>query len=455
MKPYLLIVDDDEALRTQLRWALSPDYDVVMAADREQALREAREKQPSVIILDLGLPPNRADSAEGFAALQELLAIMPHAKIIIVTGQDEKNNALQAVAMGAADFLHKPVNIDELRLVLKRSFYVAQLEAEHRAWQLQRERGDFEGMLGDSPQMQQVFGAIRKVATVDAPVLLLGESGTGKEMAALAIHRLSNRHDGPFIAINCHAIPENLLEAELFGHEKGAFTGAHVQRIGRIELAAAGTLLLDEIGELTPSLQVKLLRFLQDQTFERVGGRVDLRVDTRIIAATHANLQAAMEQGTFREDLFFRIAVVTIRIPALRERSGDVPLLARYFLRKYAGESGRDLHYSARALRALAIHDWPGNVRELENRVRRAVIMAEGKLIRPADLELDSPAVAHGGSTLKEARERLDRDYVRHALARTHGNLSKAADLLEVSRPTLYEMIDKLGIERPHEVAHS
>ncbi len=450
MNPSLLIVDDDEVLRTQLRWALCTEYEIALAADRDQAMAQAREKQPDVVLLDLGLPPNIADPSEGFIILQDLLATFPYVKIIIITGQSQKSNALQAIAHGASDFIHKPLDVEELRIVLRHACYVAELERERRLWETEKSHGGFEGMIGDSPQMQQVFASIRKVATVNAPVLILGESGTGKEMVALAIHRLSRRSDGPFIAINCHAIPETLLEAELFGHEKGAFTGAHIQRIGRIEMAAAGTLLLDEIGELTPSLQIKLLRFLQDQTFERVGGRSELRVDTRIIAATHADLHRAMEQGTFREDLFFRIAVVTIRMPLLRERVGDVALLAHYFLQKHMHPSRNDLHYSSRALRAMSLHAWPGNVRELENRVRRAVIMADGKLIRPADLELESPSGVHGGSSLKEARERLERDYVRSALARSHGNISKAADMLDVSRPTLYEMIDKLGIDRPH-----
>lgn len=449
MKPKLLLVDDDESIRTQMRWALGQEYEVILAGDREQALALAREHQPQALLLDLGLPPHPADSTEGFLALGELLALLPHAKIIVITGQGEKEHALQAVGHGAYDFMTKPVDMDELRVVLKRAFYVSRLELDYRDMQAQSFLGGFEGMLGDSPQIQSVFAAVRKVATVGAPVLLLGESGTGKELTALAIHRQSARRSGPFVAINCHAIPETLLEGELFGHEKGAFTGAHMQRVGRIEMAAGGTLLLDEIGELTPSLQVKLLRFLQDQSFERVGGRVAMRVDTRIVAATHADLQKAMSEGRFREDLFFRIAVVTIRIPPLRERVGDVALLARAFLQKYAAEAGKEISFSAKALQALGVYDWPGNVRELENRVRRAVIMAEGKLIKPADLELETPAGAYGGANLKEAREQLERDLVRHALARSKGNISKASEALGISRPTLYELMEKLAIPRP------
>lgn len=449
MKPPLLLVDDDEAIRTQMKWSLAQDYDVTLAGDRAEALQTARAQAPDVILLDLGLPPHPSDAQEGFLALGELLALRSHAKVIVITGQSDRENALQAVGQGAYDFLNKPVDLDELRVMLKRAFYVARLEREYREAQARLAAGGFEGMLGDSPQIQAVFAALRKVATVDASVLLLGESGTGKEMAALAIHRHSVRKAGPFVAINCHAIPETLLESELFGHEKGAFTGAHQQRAGRIEMASGGTLLLDEIGELTPSLQVKLLRFLQDQSFERVGGRTSLRANTRVIAATNADLQKAMADGRFREDLYFRIAVVTIRIPPLRERAGDIPLLARAFLRKYGGEAGKELAFSAKAARALSAYEWPGNVRELENRVRRAVVMADGRLIKPTDLELDVQAGALGALTLKDARDQLERDMVRRALTRSKGNISKAAEALGVSRPTLYEMMDKLGVARP------
>jgi two-component system NtrC family response regulator len=449
MKPPLLLVDDDEAIRTQMKWSLAQDYDVTLAGDRAEALQIARAQAPDVILLDLGLPPHPSDAQEGFLALGELLALRSHAKVIVITGQSDRENALQAVGQGAYDFLNKPVDLDELRVMLKRAFYVARLEREYREAQARLAAGGFEGMLGDSPQIQAVFAALRKVATVDASVLLLGESGTGKEMAALAIHRHSVRKAGPFVAINCHAIPETLLESELFGHEKGAFTGAHQQRAGRIEMASGGTLLLDEIGELTPSLQVKLLRFLQDQSFERVGGRTSLRANTRVIAATNADLQKAMADGRFREDLYFRIAVVTIRIPPLRERAGDIPLLARAFLRKYGGEAGKELAFSAKAAQALSAYEWPGNVRELENRVRRAVVMADGRLIKPTDLELDVQAGALGALTLKDARDQLERDMVRRALTRSKGNISKAAEALGVSRPTLYEMMDKLGVARP------
>ena len=450
MLPALLMVDDDASIRTQLRWSLEAEYTLLFAENREEAVACAREHQPAVALLDLGLPPQSSGPDEGFAALAELLQVRPGLKVIIMSGQGEKGNALRAISCGAIDFLNKPVDVDELRVILKRTFYVAKLEEERRALEARSTLGGFEGMLGDSPQIQEMFAALRKVAAVDAPVLLLGESGTGKELSARAIHQLGVRVSGPFIAINCHAIPESLLESELFGHEKGAFTGAHTRRAGRIEMAAGGTLLLDEIGELTPSLQVKLLRFLQDQIFERVGGRTPLKVDTRIIAATHADLQKAMSDGQFREDLFFRIAVVTIRIPPLRERDGDIALIAQALLKKYSAEAGREgLHFSSKSLQAMQVYDWPGNVRELDNRIRRAVIMAESKLIKPSDLELETAVSTYGGIELKTAREQLEKDYVRHALARSHGNISKASELLGISRPTFYEMMEKLGIARP------
>ena len=447
-KALLLLVDDDEAIRTQMKWALAQEYEVLLAGDREQALSFTRERHPDVILLDLGLPPHPADTSEGFKALGELLTVAPRARIIVITGQGEKENALQAIGQGAYDFLNKPVDIDEVRVVLKRAFYVSQLEREYREVQDRLAVGGFEGMLGDSPQIQNVFAAVRKVAGVSAPVLLLGESGTGKEMTAMAIHRQSARKNGPFVAINCHAIPETLLESELFGHEKGAFTGAHTQRIGLIETASGGTLLLDEIGELTPALQVKLLRFLQSQTFERVGGRQTIHVDTRVIAATNSDLQKAMADGRFREDLYFRIAVVTIRIPPLRERKGDVELLARMFLKKYAAESEKDVAFSSKALQAMAAYDWPGNVRELENRVRRAVVMVDGRLIKPADLELDGRTTVVAGMTLKEAREQVERELVQRALGQHKNNISRTAEVLGVSRPTLYELMDKLGLQK-------
>ncbi|HVR35617.1 MAG TPA: PEP-CTERM-box response regulator transcription factor [Methylomirabilota bacterium] len=454
MKPNLLIVDDDEEIRTQVKWALSEDYEVVVAEDRPSAVKVFGEARPLVVLMDLGLPPNPGAPDEGLAALAEIRTADPMVKVIIVSGQNEREIAMRAISDGAFDFISKPVQLDELRTIVKRSFYVANLEREYAAAQQAVPEGGFEGLLGTSDRMQQVFTAIRRVATTDAPVLILGESGTGKEMAARAIHRRSRRKRGPFIAINCGAIPETLLESELFGHEKGSFTGAHTQRPGRIESAAGGTLFLDELGELPPPLQVKLLRFLQDQRIERVGGRVEIPVDTRVIAATNLDLQKAMVEGRFREDLYYRLAVVVIKLPALRERETDVELLAKSLLQRYVTEHRREsLKFAQTALCAINQHTWPGNVRELENRIKRAVIMAEASRITPEDLELEyAPAGSGEIRSLKEAREALERDMVFEALRR-HGKISRAADELGVSRPTLYELMEKLGIRKEEVLA--
>lgn len=449
MKRRVLIVDDDEAIRTQTKWALNQDYDVCLAEDRRGALDVFAATPPAVTLLDLGLPPRPNGSEEGLAILSDILAIDNTAKIIVISGQSEKRNAIEAVGAGAYDFLCKPVEMDELKLVLRRCINVLDLEREYRQLQQSRQSETFEEMLGSSPQMQSVFAFIRKVAATDVPALLLGESGTGKEMAAAAIHRCSRRKDGPFVAINCNAIPENLLESELFGHEKGVFTGAHVQRNGLLETAGGGTLFLDEIGELPSSIQVKLLRFLQEQRFQRVGGRQEIQVDTRLVAATNADLQQLIENGKFREDLYFRLAVVTIRLLPLRERGEDIVLLAREFLRRYAAqESRRNLVFAPDALRAIECHSWPGNVRELQNRVRRAVIMASGSRVTPNDLELDTAksTATSGGTTLRQAREQVEREMIQQTLKRHAGKITSAAAELGISRPTLYELMDKLGI---------
>jgi len=449
MNPRLLIVDDDEDIRSQMKWALAQEYEVQLAGDRATALEVFRDQQPLVVLLDLGLPPSPGGPEEGLATLSELIACDRLVKVIIITGQAEKDNALRAIGLGAYDFVSKPVEMEELKILLKRSFHVVQLEREYQNMQ-QRLLGDtFEGMLGTSPQIQDVFAAIRKVATTDAPVLVLGESGTGKEMAALAIHRRSPRKNGPFVAINCSAIPETLLESELFGHEKGAFTGAHVQRPGRIETAANGTLFLDEIGELPALLQVKLLRFLQEQIVERVGGRTKLHIDARIIAATNSDLDKGIKEGRFREDLYYRLAVIVIKLPALRERAGDIPLLAKALLQKFVAQNTKEpREFSPQALRALVQHSWPGNVRELENRVKRAVIMAGSRQIMPADLELAGGTETMPGRSLKDAREAAEREVITQALLRHGGKISPAAAELGISRPTLYELMEKLGISR-------
>ena len=449
MKPRLLIIEDDENLRTQMKWALAQDYEIFMAEDRLSALKVVKEERPTVAILDLGLPPRQDEAVEGFSALAHMLEEDALIKVIIITGHDEREYALQAISEGAYDFFCKPVQIDELKIVLHRAFYLSQLEREHGELQQLLSKESFEGMLGTSPQMQEVFTLIRKVATTNAPVLIVGENGTGKELAARAIYRQGARKEHPFVVINCGAIPETLLESELFGHEKGAFTGAHIQRKGRIEAAQGGTLFLDEVGELSPTLQVKLLRFLQEHRIERVGGREEIFVDSRVIAATNTDLEQGMREGRFREDLYYRLGVVVISLPPLRDREGDIPHLAKVLLQRYASESKKKITaFAPQALRALETHSWPGNVRELENRIKRAVIMADGPLVGPADIELASSYAKYEGRSLKEAREALERDFIQRSLAKNKGNITKAAAELNVSRPTLYELMEKLGIDK-------
>jgi len=448
-KPQLRIVEDDDDIRTQMKWALASDYEVALAGGRAEGIAVFTAVRPLATLLDLGLPPRPNDPDEGLATLSALLAADPLAKVIVVSGQGDRQNALRAVGSGAYDFLTKPVQVDELKLLLQRCVHVAELEQEYRAM-LEEQRADvFEGMVGASAAMQSVFTVIRKVAPTSAPVLILGESGTGKEMVARALHRLSPQRNGPFTAINCNTIPENLLESELFGHEKGSFTGAHAQRKGHVESAAGGTLFLDEIGELPASVQVKLLRFLQEKKFQRVGGRQEIHSDARVIAATNANLQEAVTRGTFREDLYFRLAVVVVRVPSLKERASDVVVIAKEFLHRYGVEHGKNrLSFSTEAVRALHAHDWSGNVRELQNRVQRAVIMADGKRITADDLELSAAVTAGAAQTLKEARESLEREIVQDTLRRHGGKISSAAIELGISRPTLYELMEKLGIAK-------
>jgi two-component system NtrC family response regulator len=448
-KPAVLVVDDDEDIRTQMKWALATDYDVTMVENRAGTTAAFTATHPLVTLLDLGLPPRPNDPDEGLATLSSLLALDPLAKVIIVSGQGDRQNALNAIGSGAYDFLCKPIDTDELKRVLQRSVYVAQLEREYRDIQQSLNADFFDGMLGASAPMQTVFTFIRKVAPTGTPVLILGESGSGKEMVAQALHRRSGQRNGPFVAINCNAIPENLLESELFGHEKGAFTGAHTQRKGHIESAAGGTLFLDEIGELPPPVQVKLLRFLQDRRFQRVGGRQEMQSDARVIAATNANLQTAVASGKFREDLYFRLAVVVVKIPALRERGEDIDLVAKIFLHRYGAEHGRPkMTFAPDALRALHLHRWPGNLRELQNRVQRAVILADGKRVTASDLELDDVLTGVAPQTLREARDAVEREMIDEALRRHRGQITAAAQELGISRPALYELMEKLGITR-------
>ena len=448
-KPKLLIVDDDEDIRVSMKWALAGDYAVLLAADRQGALEVFKRDQPPVVTLDLGLPPDPHEIDEGMRLMTELLEMDALVKVVIISGQDGKDNAIRAIGEGAYDFFCKPIHVDELKVVLNRVFRVSQLEREHLKLQAVRGREAFEEMLGTSPQINEVFATIEKIAGTDVPVLIMGESGTGKELVAKAIHGRSARSDGPFVAINCAAIPENLLESELFGHEKGAFTGAHTKRKGRIELAHNGTLFLDEIGDLSLGLQVKLLRFLQEHRIERVGGRTEITVDTRVLAATNTELQRAMSENRFREDLYYRLGVVTITVPPLREREGDIAFLSQTFMRKFAAENKRKITgLTQQAVRALESHSWPGNVRELENRMKRAVIMAQGAKLTVEDLQLVSPYTKYEGGGLKKARNELEKDLILQSLAKNRGNLSRVAADLGISRPTLYELMDKLGVAR-------
>ncbi|MBT5813111.1 MAG: PEP-CTERM-box response regulator transcription factor [Opitutales bacterium] len=449
MNPTLLIVDDDEEIRTQMKWGLAEEYEIAQAFDRPSAIERFRVHQPLVVLLDLGLPPHPNAPDEGLSTLSEILEIEPKTKVVIASGQGERENTLQAIGSGAYDFMSKPIDMDELQLLLKRCFHVAQLEREYLDMKRQTQADAFEGMVGSSKPMQAVFDTIRKVATSDASVMILGESGTGKEVAARAIHQQSNRRNEAFVAINCSAIPENLLESELFGHEKGSFTGAHAQHIGKIEQSKGGTLFLDEIGEVPLPVQVKLLRFLQEGYIERVGGRETIQVNSRILAATNADLKKGMTDGSFREDFYFRLAVIELNLPALRDREADLSVIATALLQRFAIENSKEgLSFAKKTFTSMYQHPWTGNVRELQNRIKRAVIMCDGKTISPEDMELSGSGGTVIGQTLKEARENLERELVELALKKHRGSITAAASELSVSRPTFYELMDRLGIER-------
>jgi two-component system NtrC family response regulator len=449
-RPVLLLVDDDPEIRDQMKWAFASDYELLEASDRSTALAHARQAMPRLVLLDLGLPPDPDGASEGLAILREVLEVDPMAKVIVVTGNSDRANALAAVANGAYDFIEKPVQLDVLKILLQRAVYLANVEQENRTLLERAGHNDLEGLVGNSVPMQEVFRMIRRVGPSDVPVLITGESGTGKELVARAIHRQSARKGEPFIAINCGAIPETLLESELFGYEKGAFTGATQQRKGRIESAQRGTLFLDEIGDMPPALQVKLLRFLQDHTIQRLGAKETLAVDARVLAASNIDLQKAISEGRFREDLFYRLCVVTIKVPALSERGSDITLLARTFLTKFAEAERKPLKgFTPQAVEALTAHHWPGNVRELENRIKRAVVMAEGKYVIPANLELKDPSAPEGDtSTLRASRDSREKDLVRLAMEKAEGNVSRAAAELGVSRPTLYQLLIRYGLKK-------
>ncbi len=448
----VLIVDDIEDIRKQLKWGLGRDYSVLLAADGAEALTLFRKHQPLVVTLDLGLPPDEEGTEEGFRCLSEMLQIAPATKIIVITGNGGRENALKAVQMGAYDHYTNPVNLDELKVIISRAFHLQTIEAENRRLQssIMERAGENNGIIGQCQSMQQVFMTIRKVAQSDVSVMVSGESGTGKELVARAIHDMSLRKHAPFIAINCGAIPDTLLESELFGHEKGSFTGAHVRVLGKVEYAHKGTLFLDEIGEIPGVLQVKLLRFLQEKKLQRVGGREDISVDVRIIAATNIDISKAMEEGRFREDLYYRIGVVTVDLPPLRSRGEDILLLANLFLRKFSAECNKKVRgYSPEAEQYILSYSWPGNVRELENKVQRAVLMVTGQQVEADDLGFSSqnafPATTDVQEicTLKDAREALEREMILSAIRTQGGNIAKAADILGVSRPTLYDLMKK------------
>lgn len=451
-KPKLLIVEDDEGLQRQLRWAYD-DYDVVVAGDRATAIDMLRAEEPAVVTLDLGLPPDPDGVSEGFATLAEIVALKPDTKIIVASGHGARESAMRAIASGAYDFYQKPVDIDELGMIVRRAFHLHAIEADNvRLASLPTaDARVLGGMVTAAPEMLKVARTIERVASADVSVMLLGASGTGKELLARGVHQASSRRGGAFVAINCGAIPENLLEAELFGHEKGAFTGAVKTTEGKIELAQGGTLFLDEVGDIPLPLQVKLLRFLQERVIERIGGRKSIAVDTRIVCATHRNLEEMIAEGSFREDLYYRLAEIVVRIPTLAERHGDAALLAKHFLKTFAATMNPVVKgLSPDALSAIDRWNWPGNVRELENRMKRAVIMADGKLVTAADLDLDGSEDNRGDSdqiNLKAVRDAADRKAIRRAIARTEGNISNAAKLLGISRPTLYDLIKQHGLQ--------
>ena len=448
-KPTLLIVEDDEGLQAQLKWAYE-DFEVVITGDRDAALTLLRSEMPAVVTLDLGLPPDPDGTSEGFAVLDAIMELKPDTKVIVASGHDARESALQAIERGAYDFYQKPLDIEALGLIVRRAFNLHQIEDENRRLvaNTSKDKTVLGRLITGAPEMVKVARTIERVSSTSASVMLLGASGTGKELLAQGLHNASNRADGPFVAINCAAIPENLLESELFGHEKGAFTGAVKTTQGKIENANGGTLFLDEVGDIPLPLQVKLLRFLQERTIERIGGRKTIAVDTRIVCATHQNLENMISAGTFREDLFYRLAEIVVRIPGLAERHGDAVLLAKAFLKRFASEMNPSVTgFAPDALTAIDGHDWPGNVRELENRVKRAVIMADAKLISAEDLDFEGDNEAESEVlNLKAAREQADRRVIRHALARSEGNISSTAKMLGISRPTLYDLLKQYDL---------
>jgi two-component system NtrC family response regulator len=457
MNKTLLVVEDDEGLLSAMRWAFD-GVEVVMAGDRLSAVAQLRRLEPPVVTLDLGLPPDPGGASEGLAALREILRLAPHTKVIVVTGNNDHANAVRAIGEGAWMFFQKPVEVELLSAIVNRAFRVYELEEENRALSAGFAQGPLPGIVCASAPMLELCRMVEKLAPADITVLLLGASGTGKELLARALHSQSPRAKHRFVALNCAAIPETLLESELFGHEKGAFTGAHKQRQGSVEYAVGGTLFLDEIGDLPLSMQVKLLRFLQQRTINRVGGREEIPVDVRVVCATHQDLSVLMQAGRFREDLYYRISEVSLRVLPLCERREDIVVLAQFFLERVARANGRGMvDFSPEALAAMMSHEWPGNVRELENRVKRAIIMTEGRQIDPKALDLNGGSVndASFPLNLREARERTERAVLLRGLALAEGNISRAAELLGVTRPTCYALIAKYKLEAGSATAES
>ena len=454
----LLIIDDSDDIRKQLKWGLGKEYSIFQAGERGEGVALYKAHRPKAVTLDLGLPPHPDGVEEGLKCLEEILRENPYAKVIIISGNDERENALKAVKNGAYDVYQKPIDLNEIKVVVKRAFHLYDIEEENRRLHQALDGKTAEGsrLIGQCPKMLEVAATIRKVASSDVSVLIMGESGTGKELVSRAIHSMSLRKGEAFIPINCGAIPENLLESELFGHEKGAFTGAHAQVQGKVEYAHKGTLFLDEIGELPANLQVKILRFLQEKLIQRVGGRDDIAVDARIIAATNVDITKAIQERKFREDLYYRLGVITINLPPLREREGDIMLLSNLFLSKSCEQFGKKIRgFTSEAAKRLESYNWPGNVRELENRVQRAVIMSEGALIGPQDLGFASSAEGrlktgtdpNDATTLKDARDRVEKEFVTSSIERNRGNIARAAEELGISRPTLYDLMKKHGLQ--------
>ncbi len=446
-KPPLLVVEDDPGLQSQLKWCFE-SHDVTVVGDRDAAVTAVRRLEPAVVTLDLGLPPDPANASEGLATLQAILSLAPDTKVIVVTGNDDHENAVKAVGLGAYDFYQKPIDPDILGLIVDRARQVHELEQENKRLAQSASATPLEGVIAASPEMTKVCRTVEKVAGADVSVLFLGESGTGKEVLTKALHQLSGRSAQRLVAINCAAIPENLLESELFGYEKGAFTGATKQTIGKIETAHGGTLFLDEIGDLPMALQAKLLRFLQERVIERLGGREEIPVDVRVVCATHQDLHEQIKAKEFREDLFYRISEVSVNIPPLRDRQGDAVLLAQAFLRRFAQEHGRNIRgFSEDAIAAVQAYGWPGNARELENRMKRAVIMADGNVITAEDLELEDVDAEPLALNLREVREAAEQQAIKRALMFADQKIAHAAELLGVSRPTLYDLMEKHGLK--------